>query len=410
MKDNTKRFISSLLCFSLGSVGDGINFTILPLMAISFFKTPEAVALVITARTLPGLLFSIPAGLISDLYSRKKILLCVNFVRFLFISLLAFYIIIKGNMDINLMLLFAFFIGIFEVTFDNCFLATIPQIAANMNLVRANTLFKSSEMVCGLLFGGVIGAIAYTISVGTALFINAFFYLISVVMMVAISPFNNITDVKMPSKGIMSQLKRGLSILVHFPEISVLILIGCITNLVYYAIASTLIIYIKGSLNFGNIQFSFINNAPGIGLFLGSLLIVLQTDRFKARIYYPLGLIAFSITLFALNHVTNFLSLFFVFLSMGVSWSITSVVATVAIQSYTPLPDQGKVRGIARFLTAGSIPLGSYLGGILLNYSSFQVMYNQLALISLTMIVIYTLFSMKSPIKLIRTKNHELFY
>lgn len=161
MGKNNQVLKRGLITFSLGSIGDGLNFTILPMIALSLFKTPEAVALIITARTLPGLILSIPAGLISDMFDRRSMIAITNTMRSVVMLILAVFFLAEIDIPFYLMLLFAFLIGAFETTYEHMFLSGIPFIFPKSELVKVNTLFKSSEMVCGLLLGGMIGAIFF---------------------------------------------------------------------------------------------------------------------------------------------------------------------------------------------------------------------------------------------------------
>lgn len=213
------------------------------------------------------------------------------------------------------------------------------------------------------------------------------------------SPFSELKNNTDYNFDVTSQIMRGIRIIFSVREMIGVVLIGAFINLLYYSVASSLVYYTMESLKFSELQFSFINNAPGLGLFLGSILIMMGSKIFKQGIFYPLSLVIFTGSLFFIGKFDDFASLFLIFFSMGLSWSIVSIVTVVTIQKNTPLKDQGKVRGITRLITAGSIPLGSYLGGVLLQFFEFRLMYSLLAYISIGTLLIYAIFLKKTKLR-----------
>jgi MFS family permease len=59
---------------AVSSLGDGVYFTALPLLAASLTRDPVAVSLVTLATTLPNLLLTLTAGVLVDRWDRRRVL------------------------------------------------------------------------------------------------------------------------------------------------------------------------------------------------------------------------------------------------------------------------------------------------------------------------------------------------
>ncbi|HEY3427951.1 MAG TPA: MFS transporter, partial [Acidimicrobiia bacterium] len=63
------------------NLGDGVVIAAFPLLAASISSSPEAVAGMTAAATLPWLLFGLPAGVIVDRVDRVRLMWTVDLIR-----------------------------------------------------------------------------------------------------------------------------------------------------------------------------------------------------------------------------------------------------------------------------------------------------------------------------------------
>lgn len=66
---------------TVSSLGDGMRFVALPLLAARISGDPRDLALVTVAEQLPWLLFSLPAGALADRVDRRRLLWTVDACR-----------------------------------------------------------------------------------------------------------------------------------------------------------------------------------------------------------------------------------------------------------------------------------------------------------------------------------------
>ena len=127
------------------------------------------IALIAVAQRLPWLLFSLPAGVITDRVDRRKLMVAMDVVRAAVITAVAVAVLAAGDVlptpaeitsgvadDGNLSLYFvlvaaAMLMGMAEVLRDNAAQTFMPSIVAADQLERANGNLWGAEMAMNSL-------------------------------------------------------------------------------------------------------------------------------------------------------------------------------------------------------------------------------------------------------------------
>ena len=123
---------------TISNLGDGIGVVAYPWLASAITRNPLLIALVAVVQRLPWLLFSLPAGVITDRYSRRSLMLWSNAARGAITLLVAFVVLARqGNLPgpnavadaatvigtdtmlYGLVLAATLLLGIGEVVYDN---------------------------------------------------------------------------------------------------------------------------------------------------------------------------------------------------------------------------------------------------------------------------------------------------
>ena len=78
------------LATAASNIGDGMAAIAYPWLATAITRNPVLVALVAAAQRLPWLLFTLPAGVITDRVDRKRAMVLMDVLRFGFTLLIAF--------------------------------------------------------------------------------------------------------------------------------------------------------------------------------------------------------------------------------------------------------------------------------------------------------------------------------
>lgn len=158
---------------ALSNIGDGMAAIAYPWLATAITRNPILVALVAVAQRLPWLVFTLPAGVITDRVDRKRAMVLMDTLRFVFTLLIAFAVlgeqgtlpapdavrtVVGTRVGLYLLLLLAtVLLGSAEVLRDNCGQTFLPSIVAPEHLERANGRMWSIESVANRFIGPPIG-------------------------------------------------------------------------------------------------------------------------------------------------------------------------------------------------------------------------------------------------------------
>ena len=154
---NFRRLFGAGICSNLA---DGLMLVALPWLATLMTDDPFLIALVFASNRLPWLLFSIPAGVLADMFDRRLLVGRMDVLRavamtFIFVQTLTDI----ESQSIYALIGFAFLIGCAEVVRDNTAQSFLPNIVASNELERANSQLWSAEKLLGEFVGPPLAGI-----------------------------------------------------------------------------------------------------------------------------------------------------------------------------------------------------------------------------------------------------------
>jgi MFS family permease len=157
------RFWRLWTAVTVSSWGDGLEVAALPLLAASLSEDPLLVAGVVTAATLPWLVFGLVAGAVVDRRDRRRLMWQVNAVRTALAAAVA-VLVATGQMHILALYVLVFALGVGQTLYDTASQAILPDLVAPDQLATANARRQVGEMA-GLTFlgppaGGLLFAVA----------------------------------------------------------------------------------------------------------------------------------------------------------------------------------------------------------------------------------------------------------
>ena len=142
---------------TISNLGDGIGTVAYPWLASAITRNALLVALVTVFQRLPWLVFSLPAGVITDRYDRRSLMIGANVARAVFTAAVAVMVlqrqdllpgpnelddattVVATNASLYVVVLIAtLFLGTAEVLYDNTAQTIMPSLVDESQLERAN--------------------------------------------------------------------------------------------------------------------------------------------------------------------------------------------------------------------------------------------------------------------------------
>lgn len=174
------------------NLGDGISTVAYPWLASALTRDPLHIATVAVVTRLPWLLFSLPAGVVTDRVDRRRLVAVMDVFRFVFTMGIAMAVLVtqkdlsspadiaSGVADppagagvlLALVYAAALLLGTAEVFRDNSAQTLLPSIVAKENLEKANGQMWGAEMVMNSFVGPPLAGVLLASSFALPFFVD----------------------------------------------------------------------------------------------------------------------------------------------------------------------------------------------------------------------------------------------
>ncbi len=244
-------------------LGTGAAYVALVLIAYQRFHCGWAVALVLLADFLPGILLSAPFGAVADRRSRKQMAVAADVLRagaFLALALVPSY---------AATLALALVAGVGSAMFTPPVNAALPELVAADQRSAATALYGAMNNT-GLTLGPALTALVLLFSSPAAvLAVNAASFLASAALLSTV-PLGR-SSAQRAEQSVWSATSTGVRAVVRVPGLSALLLIGAMTVVAGALINVAEPLLATGPLHAGNSGYSLLVAVYGAGMVAGSL-------------------------------------------------------------------------------------------------------------------------------------------
>jgi len=351
---------------TVGSEASGIAYT---LLVLALTGSPAKAGLASFARLVPYALFALPAGVASDRFNRKWLMIWADIVRVLALGSLGVSV-ATGHVTFFQILIVAFVEGTMFVIFNIAEIGAVRSVVPALQLQRAfateqarmSTVYLAGPPLGGALFGlarslpFLVDAVSYAFSTGTLLAMR--------------TPFQEEREER-ETAGLLTQVKEGLAWLWGHAFLRTCALLFVGGNFLFGALELILIVAAKRQ-GYSPAVIGGLVSATGAFSLLGSIaaprflrLLPMRTVLVLSA-WLSLGIVAFVIEPNVIVLVAGTAPLIFF---------NPTVNAMVIGYRVAIVPDrlQGRVNSVARSLALLAFPLGPVAAGLLLASYSVQV-------------------------------------
>jgi MFS family permease len=354
------QFNRLLAASTLSNLGDGVAVTAFPLLAASISSSPQAVAGMTAAATLPWLLFGLPAGVVVDRVNRVRLMWMVDLARAAAVAALGLLIL---NDNTNLLSLYAvvFALGLAETLFDSAAMAVVPGVVEGDSLERANGRLFAGQLTANQFVGPPLGALLFGVATSLPPLVDAVTFLVSAVLLTGLRVQRE--TVVSERGSLMFELREGLLWVWQNHNIRTLAIGAAVINLAHTGAMAVLVLFATVVLGLPEVGYGALFVLGAVGALAGSLTASRVANRFGRRPTVLGSVAAMAASLVAIGVTRSVVATGLGMLVMGVGAEFWNVVAVSYRQSATPDRLLGRVMSAYRFIAYGSFPLGALLGG-----------------------------------------------
>ncbi len=345
------------------NLGDGLVSLALPWLASLLTRDPLAIAGVALATRLPWLVFSLQAGVLTDRFDRRRLMVVANGLR----ALIAATVTVAVAFDIAtlpLLYLAAFGLGMCEVVFDNTSQALLPSLVARDRLERANGNLMGAQMVIADFIARPIAGAMVGVALSLPFAIDAVTAALSAALIFSLpGSFRASPPDAADRPRMRTQIAEGLRWLWRHRLLRTLAIALGLMNGIGAAMMATFVLFAQEVLLLDGLGFGVLLATGSLGGLLGSVVAPSMTARLGSgrslllAVVVPiLGSGAIALTSRPVVAAAAFAAYSFT----AVAWN----VVTVSLRQVL-IPDRllGRVNSVYRFFGWGMMPIGTLLGG-----------------------------------------------
>ncbi len=372
---------------TISNLGDGIGIIAYPWLASAVTRNPLLIASVGVVQRLPWLLFSLPAGVITDRHDRRTLMMTANMIRAAITLVVAFVVLSQQGVlpgpdevaagavigtDVMLysaVLVATLLLGFAEVIYDNSAQTFMPAIVHVDQLEKANGRLWSAELVSNTFAGPPIGALLLVAAFSVPFFVDAGTFVVSAAL-IALIPATK----KLPqpfsaevaeSSSWKDELRTGFRWLWSHDLLRPMAIILGLLNLLGTMSMATMVLFAQEVLDTTPTEFALLETGGAIGGAIGGWTASRIAQRIGSGPSLWLTLLGGGATTFLIGFATNWIfvwAMFAIFMLLAVLWNVITVSLRQAI-----IPDEllGRVNSVYRFFAWGMMPIGAALGGLI---------------------------------------------
>ena len=338
-----------------------------PLLAARMSASPQAVAGMTAAATVPWLLFGLPAGVIVDRLDRIRLMWIVDLLRAGAVAGLG-VLVANGNSSMGLLYAVVFVLGMAETLFDSAAMAVVPAALehdipadANSSLERANGRLFAGQLTANQFVGPPLGALLFGVSASLPPLVDAVTFLISAILLTGIRLPRG--EAAIERRSLPVELREGLVWLWQNQNIRALAIGAGVINLAHTGAMAVLVLFATATLGLSEIGFGALFVISAVGALVGSLTASRVSERLGRRTTVLVSVGAIAISLLAIGLWPAVAVTAVGLVVVGLASEFWNVVAVSYRQNATPDRLRGRVMSAYRFIAYGSFPLGALLGG-----------------------------------------------
>lgn len=331
-------------------------------LALQLSNSALVVGLVVSAGSLPIVLFSMHAGVLVDRYDRLRIVRICQALLLLEASLL-FLFTWTEQISIAWLIGLALFHGTISAVEIPARQSLIVELVGRDDLPQAIAL-QSSGFNLARIVGPALAALAIAkLGIAAAFGFNALSYVAVLVslFMVHLPPWKPHTKLVRPWEGIQESLvyMRGTPLVAALMK---LVMVYSILGVPYLTLMP---VFARDRLGLGASGYGLLLACVGIGGLAGALGIAAQAGRKAGMRTLQIATTLFPVVLLVLAAVTNHRVAYALLFVAGIAMIVHSAMSNALLQHVVPNALRGRLMAAYSFVVVGlAQTLGSFLAGI----------------------------------------------
>jgi MFS family permease len=350
---------------AVSNLADGVFWIAFPLLAISLTDSPALIAGVVVVGRLPWLLFVLVAGALADRLDRRRTMVSVAILRS-GVSIVIAVSIVAEFVNLPLLYVAAFVLGMGETLFDTAAQSIMPSIVEKDRLSQANGRLYAVELTMNQFVGPPVGGILAGVAIGFAFGGSAVAFAIAAVLLALLAGSFKPAP-RTVQTSVVADIREGLRYLFGHRLLRTLAIMVGTMNLASSAAFAIFVLYAvsPGPMGLDALGFGLVTTTLAVGSLVGSLVVERVEARLGRARLLMLAVGLNAITLVVPGLTANAWLIGVAFAVEGFGIMLWNVVTVSLRQRIVPDALLGRVNASYRLLAWGTQPIGAVLGGVI---------------------------------------------
>lgn len=360
-KPLTRSYWRAWSAVGVSSVGDGLAFTALPLLAESLSKRGSWVTLVFAASRLPWLFFGLVAGAWVDSRPPRTTMIQMDAVRFLAMLTLGVAV-LADVVSIPMVLVVAFVIGMADCAHIPAAAAFLPSIVKHGELDRANSYFSSAELAGEQFAGPSLGALLFSWAPWIPFVADASSFVGSAALVRAVDTIS-IEKTDHGKLSLRADIDLGWRWFRGNRDLLTLTIFLCVGAAAAGMTNSALVLYGKRYLGLTNWQYGLFVSIPASGALVGSWVAFRIWRRIGTRALVSTSFVVLALAFFVCSQTKSPYVAGAAFAVDGFVPPLINTCIRTLRQQGVPAELLGRVASVGRLMFIGAAFAGAVVSG-----------------------------------------------
>ena len=358
-------FLTLLASQSVSVGGDAVSSTALPLLVLALTGSGLAMGIVTAINTAADFVFGTIAGAVADRGDRKRMMFLSDFGRAILTALIPLSVVLGGP-TMAVVLIVSGPMAILRGFFRAGYLAAMPNLVGRSQLARGNGILETAFSASFIVGPALAGFLVTVIGPGETLALDAASYAISSVGLVLIRRDLKAPTDRPPSR-IVDDIREGIVYVAQHPVLRAVILLFASTSAVLTPVAAAMTFRIVRDLGQSPAAFGLTLTGLGVGTMVGALWATRLGHGANVRRVALLAVFLMGVPLIAAAAIPSLPAIVALTALSGAGEAALVVVYISVRAANSPDALLGRIASTARVMALALMPIGSLIGGVLID-------------------------------------------
>lgn len=348
---------------SISLIGTWMQRIAMPWLVYHMTGSAFLLGVVSFAGQIPTFILAPVAGVLTDQFSRYRVLLITQVFSLLQAMILA-VLALTGIIQIWHLVVLSIVLGCinaFDVPSRHSFVVEMVEKKEDLgNAIALNSMMFNGARLIGPTVAGIMLA---TTGEGICFLINAVSYVFVIISLLMMKPEKK--KIRKKKSNMLTDMKEGFNYTFGFPPIKYLLLLLGLVSLMGSSYQVLIPVFAKEILHGGSDTFGFLMGAAGFGALLGAVYLASRETILKLSRLIPAATALFAIGLIILSFSKLLILSIILMVFIGLGLMLQTASSNTILQTITDDDKRGRVMSFYTIAIMGTAPFGSLLAGYL---------------------------------------------